>query len=107
MMRTRILFSLLMTTVLATPSFATEPVIGQKDKQFSQEIVLVKHGETVEFLNDDGVGHNISVHEPDGAIRPGLVQQPGGDIHVPFDKVGDHDIRCLIHPKMKMVVRVD
>jgi plastocyanin len=106
-MRGQILFVLLTISVLAEPSLAAEPVVGQKDKQFSQETVSVKPGGTVEFLNDDNVGHNLSIREPGGTARPGIVQQPGTETHVAFENSGDHEIRCLIHPKMKMVVRVE
>ncbi len=105
----RVAIALLMLPVLsaAWPALADEPVIGQKDKMFSQDIVTIRPGETVQFLNDDDIQHNLTVKEPDGVSRPGVVQPPGGDTHIMFDKLGDNMVRCLIHPKMKMTVHVE
>ena len=38
--------------------------------------------------------------------KVGTVQKPGEKSEVVFEKMGDHDIRCAIHPKMKMSVKV-
>lgn len=80
--------------------------IVQKDKQFSEQAISVKSGDKVRFVNDDNVAHNITVVEPNGQSRPGIVQKPGETSDVAFDKVGAHEVRCLIHPKMKMSVEV-
>jgi hypothetical protein len=73
---------------------------------FSQTEVTVQAGGSVQFLNDDDVSHNLTVNEPDGVTRPGVLQPPGGDTRLPFAKFGDHSVRCLIHPKMKLIVHV-
>ena len=98
----------LAASLLAFPALAAdEPVVSQKDKQFSQETVTVKPGAVIRFVNDDAVTHDITLKAPDGTGRPGVVQKPGGDARLTFDQHGDYQVRCLIHPKMKMTVHVE
>ena len=85
---------------------SVDEIVGQKDKQFSRDTVIVKAGDKVTFVNDDTVAHNITVRDPGGANKVGTVQKPGDKAEVVFDKMGDHDVRCAIHPKMKMSVKV-
>jgi len=83
---------------------ATE--IVQKDKQFSEQAISVKSGDKVRFVNDDTVTHNITVVEPNGESRSGIVQKPGETSDVQFGAEGIYEVRCLIHPKMKLSVEV-
>lgn len=78
--------------------------ISQKDKSFSQDNVAIKAGDKLSFVNDDTVTHDISVRTPGGASRPGVVEKPGDELELAFDEVGTYQVRCLIHPKMKMTV---
>jgi len=80
--------------------------ISQKDKTFSQESVTVKVGEKVKFVNDDNVTHNLTVKTPGGKTKPGVQEKPGDETELAFDEVGSYEVRCLIHPKMKMSVEV-
>ncbi len=92
---------------LALPALAAGLVVGQKDKQFSRDSITVKAGEAVAFSNDDTVTHDITVKQPDGTRRPGIVEAPGSTSEVTFDAAGTYEVRCLIHPKMKMSVHVE
>lgn len=80
--------------------------IAQKDKTFSQESVTVKAGEKVKFINDDNVTHNLTVKSPTGAIKAGVQEKPGEEVEFVFDDIGVNEVRCLIHPKMKISVEV-
>ena len=82
------------------------PVIGQKDKVFSQEAVTLKAGGSLRFVNDDTVAHNITVREPGGGSRAGALQRPGEEATVAFPQAGAHEVRCAIHPRMRMTVAV-
>jgi plastocyanin len=82
------------------------PVIGQKNKLFSQETVSLKAGGSLHFVNDDSVAHNITVREPGGSNRAGTLQRPGEETDVAFTQAGEHEVRCAIHPKMRMAVTV-
>ena len=81
-----------------------ETAIGQKGKQFSQDAITVKAGDKVTFVNDDTIAHNITVKDPSGGNRTGELQKPGTRTDLAFDKTGVHEVRCAIHPKMKMTV---
>ena len=80
--------------------------ITQKDKIFSQETVAAKAGEKIKFVNDDNVTHNLTVKTAGGVTKPGIQQKPGDEVELTFDEIGVSEVRCLIHPKMKMSVEV-
>jgi len=84
---------------------ATERTITQKGKAFSETNVAIKKGDTLIFLNDDNVAHNIYSTSPSNEFDLGSVL-PGHSVPVTFDKGGDVDILCAIHPLMKMKVKV-
>jgi cytochrome c peroxidase len=88
---------------IATAAIAATS-ISQKDKTFSQESVTVKTGEKIKFVNDDNVTHNLTVKTPGGTTRPGVQEKPGDEVELAFDEAGTYEVRCLIHPKMKMSV---
>ena len=90
---------------LSTASIAATS-IAQKDKAFSVENVAIKLGEKLRFVNDDTVTHNITVKTPGGESQPGILEKPGDEMELAFDEVGTHQVRCLIHPKMKLSVDV-
>jgi cytochrome c peroxidase len=80
--------------------------ISQKDKTFSQENVAISAGEKVKFVNDDNVTHNLTLKTPGGKMKPGVLEKPGEETEFVFDEVGSYEVRCLIHPRMKMSVEV-
>lgn len=81
-------------------------VIGQKGRQFSEGSVTVRTGAVVRYINDDDVVHNLYVRDPSGTNRPGVVQRPGEQTDVTFDRAGDNQVLCAIHPRMRMTVQV-
>jgi plastocyanin len=99
--------ALVVAPVLIASTAGAGFVIVQKDKQFSEEAIAVKRRDKVHFVNSDNVTHNISVKEPSGGSKPGITQKPGEESDVQFDQPGDYEVRCLIHPKMKMSVKVE
>jgi plastocyanin len=84
---------------------AAERTISQKGKQFSETNVALKKGDTLVFVNDDNVAHNIYSQSASNEFNLGSVL-PGHSVPVTFDKSGDVDILCAIHPLMKMKVKV-
>jgi len=93
-------------TCLIAGSVSAQTVISQKDKEFKPETATVKAGQSLRFTNDDNVAHNVTVKAPDGASKNIGLQKAGEHTDVAFDKAGDHEVRCAIHPKMKMTVKV-
>ena len=92
---------------IATAAVAagTERSITQKGKVFSESEVAIKKGETVVFVNDDTVSHNIMSNTTGNQFNLGS-QAPGISTPVTFDKSGDVTVICTIHPRMKMMVKV-
>jgi plastocyanin len=89
----------------AVAALAAERTIGQKGKAFSVSEVTIKAGDTLVFMNDDNVAHNIYSTSPGNDFNLGS-QAPGQSVPVTFDKAGDVDILCAIHPLMKLKVKV-
>jgi plastocyanin len=106
-MKNPVTIALVVAPMLIASAASGALSIVQKEKQFSEEAITVKNGEMVRFINDDNVTHNIAIKDPSGANKPGIMQKPGEQSDVKFDQAGEHEVRCLIHPKMKMSVKVD
>ncbi len=93
--------------VLATvgTAAAAEVVITQNGKKFDQKTVTISKGDTIKFVNDDSIAHNIHSRSPGGEFDLG-VQKPGSNSNFTFAKDGTFKVRCAIHPKMKVTVTV-
>ena len=89
----------------AVAALAAEQTINQKGKAFSKAEVTLKKGDTLVFVNDDNVAHNIYSTSAGNDFNLGS-QPPGKSVSVTFDKPGDIDVLCAIHPLMKMKVKV-
>ena len=90
----------------SSPAVAGERTIGQQHQKFSEEAVNLKSGDSIKFVNDDNVAHNVMSAGPGGSKNAGL-QKAGDSTTIVFDKAGEYRIHCGIHPKMKMSVKVD
>ncbi len=91
--------------LVALPLLAGDHVVKQKDRAFDIADITVKTGDSITFINHDEVVHNVF------SISPGLAfdikrQAPGGQSKVTFEKPGLAEVRCSIHPKMKLMVTV-
>lgn len=96
----------LVALVFSTASFAESKVIKQAGKKFSEAKVEIKVGESLTFVNDDNVAHNVYAIIDGEKVDLGL-QKPGEEGKMTFDKAGRFRARCAIHPKMKITVSVD
>jgi len=101
----KLLNPLLLTILGLTPLGAAEVAIIQQDRTFSKSEVTLHPGDTILFKNSDEVSHNVF------SVTPGLEfdlrrQAPGGASSVPFPKEGVAEVRCSMHPKMKLIVTV-
>jgi plastocyanin len=90
---------------LSVGAFAANLTIAQKGRMFSSENVSVKKGETLTFLNDDSVPHNIMSASKGNEFNLGS-QPPGASTDVTFKEAGEVQVICAIHPRMKMTVKV-
>ena len=84
---------------------AASVTVAQKGRLFSVEEVTVKKGDAVLFNNDDTVPHNVVSKTKGNEFDLGY-QPPGASTPVTFDALGDVNVICTIHPRMKMTVHV-
>jgi plastocyanin len=93
--------------ITASIGYAAEQAIDQVNQKFSVSSAEIKTGDSLKFTNHDDVSHNINVIDDDGNAEDQGIQKPGEVISKTFDKAGKFEIRCAIHPRMKMSVKVD
>jgi plastocyanin len=99
---------LVITLGLFGPSalaLAANHTVHQKGRVFSSEFKTVRKGETIIFLNDDTVPHNVVSLSPGNEFDLDS-QRPGISTEVTFTKTGVVQIICAIHPRMKMTISV-
>lgn len=84
---------------------AGETVVTQKAKSFDTKKVTISKGDTIKFINADSIGHNIHSRSKGDKFDLGL-QKPGTEMSRVFAADGTFKVRCVIHPKMKLVVKV-
>ncbi|MFL5097867.1 MAG: plastocyanin/azurin family copper-binding protein [Xanthobacteraceae bacterium] len=89
----------------AVAAFAAERSIMQKGKTFSASAVTIKKGDSLMFVNDDTIAHNILSTAPGNEFNLGS-QAPGVSTPVTFKKSGEVAVLCAIHPRMKLMVTV-
>lgn len=85
---------------------ANEFLVDQSAKAFSHTNITVKVGQQVVFHNSDSVSHNVFSNSK---INPFTIkiQKPGSISIVEFKEVGKSEVRCAIHPTMKLFVTVE
>lgn len=92
---------------LTTPAFAADEAhtVVQKGRAFRPAEVSINRGESLTFTNDDEFIHQIYVQSP-GFAFDSDERNPGQDITESFTAPGTFEVRCHIHPKMKLLVHV-
>ena len=84
---------------------AAEYTVVQKDRKFSVSELAIKPGDSIVFKNADDVTHNVFSLSKDTQFDIHR-QAPGDSSAVPFPNEGVVEIRCAIHPTMKLIVTV-
>lgn len=72
--------------------------MDQKGMKFIPRILLVTVGDTVKFLNHDGVDHNVYSPDNEG-YNLGMVHKEGTGEYK-FTKAGAYTQLCSVHPEM-------
>jgi plastocyanin len=76
----------------------TPRAMDQKGMKFLPMVLAIQAGDTVDFLNHDGVEHNV--YSPDNeAFNLGTFKSEDKRSYA-FEKPGVYKIRCSIHPEM-------
>ena len=90
---------------LSAGAMVGRQTIHQQGRMFSVDSVAIKAGESLTFLNDDTVPHNVASVSKGNAFDLGS-QRPGASTDVTFTEAGDVQVFCAIHPRMKLTVKV-
>jgi plastocyanin len=72
--------------------------MDQKGMKFLPHVLAITAGDSVEFLNHDGVDHNVFSPDNDG-YNLGMVKPSAKAPHT-FDKPGVYSQLCSVHPEM-------
>jgi plastocyanin len=86
----------------AGPALGDDHVVAQSGRAFHPGEITIAKGEQVTFTNNDDFIHQVYV--------PGLFDSdekaPGQKLTETFPETGSFEVRCHIHPKMKLIVHV-
>ena len=77
-------------------------VISQKGRAFRPGEVTISRGDTLTFTNADSFIHQIYVNGMFDSEEKG----PGEVINESFPRAGTFQVRCHIHPTMRLIVHV-
>jgi len=97
-------------------SYADEIKLLQKNKRFYLKAddgklkrikkLEINKGDKVTFINKDNVSHNV-YSKGDVANFEISKQAPGTSGSVIFDKAGKTHVRCAIHPRMRLKLKIN
>ncbi|WP_376988902.1 plastocyanin/azurin family copper-binding protein [Bosea sp. R86505] len=90
---------------MLSPAAAREILVTQKGQQFTPKALTLAVGDEIVFVNDDTGTHNVFSESPANTFDL-KAQRPGTRTKVAFPKAGQVDVRCAIHPSMRLIVDV-
>ena len=92
----------------ATPVSAAgeEHVVTMEGMEYAPAEVEARVGDTIRFVNDDTLEHNVFVPTVGFGLDLGK-QEPGAERTMTPGKAGFFDVECVFHPNMltKVIVR--
>jgi plastocyanin len=98
--------ALLLVVTNAGASLGDEVKVSQANKTFAPGAVTIKAGGKIDFVNDDTIAHNVLARGTPEDFNLGIIK-PGTEKDVTLIAPGVYDVRCAIHPAMKMTVTVE
>ena len=98
----RAVIALLVLTPLAA-SAQGSATVQQKNRRFLPAQISIPRGGSVTFTNDDEFIHQVYVE----GLFDSAEKAPGEKLTEGFLRSGTFEVKCHIHPKMKLVVRVN
>jgi plastocyanin len=78
--------------------------VSMENIKFNPTDVTIKPGETVTWVNDDSVGHDVTGDDFKSGDPGGM--QNGATFEHTFETAGTFDYVCTVHPGMKGSVTV-
>lgn len=79
--------------------------VSQRNRSFEVAELQIARGGAVRFTNDDAFPHQIAVRGPSLQYESDLMA-PFQAVELQFPDAGRFDVRCGIHPRMRMTVDV-
>ena len=104
-MRNYIILAVAIAAVTNVALAAGSTTVNQADKKFSTTELTITKGDTIVFKNDDPFTHNVFSQSPGIAFEL-KVQKPGESSEILFAREGSGEVRCAIHPQMKLKLTV-
>ena len=99
---TRLSLAFLMA-LAAVPALGEDAhTVVQQGRAFRPGEVTINRGETITFTNKDEFIHQVYV----AGLFDSDEKAPGQNLTESFPEAGTFEVRCHIHPKMKLVVHV-
>jgi plastocyanin len=80
--------------------------ISQKNRTYAPEAVSLRAGQTLRIVNDDIFLHHAFVEDDKMEYDSGSMEE-GETRDVRFDTPGSYQVKCAIHPKMRLDVTVE
>ena len=87
---------------MAGPAFADDHVIAQSSRAFHPGEITINRGDSLTFTNQDDFIHQVFV----SGLFDSDEKAPGQKLTESFPQTGTFEVRCHIHPKMKLLVHV-
>lgn len=97
---------LTLVLILALPAVAfaqSTNVVVQKGRRFLPAEITINRGQSVTITNDDEFIHQVYSE----GLFDSDEKRPGQNVVETFTRSGTFEVRCHIHPKMKLTVRVN
>lgn len=104
-MRNYVILAAAIAAVTNVALAAGSTTVNQADKKFSTTELTINKGDTIVFKNDDPFTHNVFSQSPGIAFEL-KVQKPGESSEIVFAREGTGEVRCAIHPQMKLKLTV-
>jgi plastocyanin len=101
----RVLITSALPLALPCAVAAEDHVVAQREKAFSEQRITLRAGDRILFKNEDSVSHNVFSTSPGFEFQV-RVQLPGQETPVSFSTAGAIEVRCAIHPGMRLQVTV-
>ena len=86
-------------------AFASITTVAQLDRLFWPDKVSLAKGDRLRIINDDPFSHHVWYAAATGKFDSGELA-PGETLDIDFARAGYYDLRCAIHPKMRLEVTV-
>jgi len=88
--------------LMGGPALAEDHVIAQSGRAFHPGEITIAKGDTLTFTNRDDFIHQVYA----SGLFDSDERAPGQTLTENFPNGGTFEVRCHIHPKMKLVVHV-